>query len=140
VAGSAGSVFLPDGLPLLCEPGDVTIVSRQCLDGSLANTSPDIRVSITFGFHRRSSVLGVRGKLSLKSNDMSWSDGDVYDEQRVFDRSAVIEVAIDARRRHFPDETPYSYRPFEGLEDDFPLNDETFERVIRDYNTRDLAI
>lgn len=140
VAANDGSDMLPDALPLLCEPGDATIVNRQCLHGSFANTSPDIRVSITFGFHRRSSVLGVRGKLSLKSDDMSWSDGDVFDEQRVFDRSAVIPVAIDARRRHFPDETPYTYVPFEGLEDDFRFNDETFERVIRDYNTRDLAI
>lgn len=41
---------------------------------------------------------------------------------------------IDAR------ETPFRYRPFAGLEDQYRLTGETFERVIRDYNTRDLAI
>ena len=31
-------------------------------------------------------------------------------------------------------------RSVAGLEDDFRFNEETFERVIRDYNTKDLAI
>jgi hypothetical protein len=116
------------------------VVNRQCLHGSYANTSPDPRVSITFGFHRRSSVLGVRGKLSIKGNDQRWAAGPAYDEDRIFMRSAVVAVAIDARRRHRPDEVPYRYQPFAGLEDDFRCTDEVFERVIRDYNTRDLAI
>jgi len=136
---AAGSDRLPDAVPLICEPGDVTIANRQIVHGSFANTSPDIRVSITFGFHRRASVLGVRGLLSLRSAQ-DLAPGTVYDEQRVFDRSAVIAVAVDARRQHFPDEEPYRYEPFAGLEDDFRFDDESFERVIRDYNTRDLAI
>jgi ectoine hydroxylase-related dioxygenase (phytanoyl-CoA dioxygenase family) len=140
VRDNGGSDRLADAVPLLCAPGDVTIVNRQTLHGSFANTSPDPRISVTFGFHRRSSVLGVRGKLSLKGNDLRWAEGDAYDEQRIFDRSAVVAVAIDARRRHFPDECPYRYQPFAGFEDDFRFNEETFERVIRDYNTRDLAI
>lgn len=82
----------------------------------------------------------MRGKLSLKTEDLSWADGDVYDESRLFDRSAVIAVAIDARRQHFGAEETYRYEPFLGLEDDFRFNEATFERVIRDYNTRDLAI
>jgi hypothetical protein len=139
VEANGGSDRLPDAVPLLCSPGDVTIANRQIVHGSFANTSPDLRVSITFGFHRRSSVLGVRGLLSLKSAQ-DLPPGRVYDEQRVFDRSAVIPVAIDARRQHFAGEEPYHYEPFAGLEDDFRLDDETFERVIRDYNTRDLAI
>lgn len=140
VADNGGSDLLPDAVPLVCAAGDVTIANRQILHGSFANTSPDQRVSITFGFHRRRSVLGVRGKLSLKGDDQRWIDGPVYDEQRIFDRSAVIAVAIDARRQHRPDETPYRYQPFVGLEDDFRFDDEVFERVIRDYNTKDLAI
>ena len=63
-----------------------------------------------------------------------------YDEQRIFERSAVIQVAIDSRHQHYPNERRYSYKPFAGLEDDFRFNDETFDRVIRDYNTKDLAI
>ena len=133
VAGNGGDEKLPDAAPLVCEPGDVTAVNRQMLHGSFANSSPDKRISITMGFHRRRSVLGQRGKLSMGADQ-------VYDEQRIFDRSAVIQVAIDARRQRFPDEAPYSYRPFVGLEEEFRLNDETFERVIRDYNTKDLAI
>ena len=110
------------------------------MHGSFANTSADPRVSITFGFHRRSSVLGVTGKLSLKPDDLAWQDGDVYDEQRIFERSAVIAVAIDARQQQNPGEKPYHYQPFAGREDDFRFNEDTFERVIRDYNTKDLAI
>lgn len=135
----AGSDRLPDAVPLICNPGDVTIANRQIVHGSFANTSPDLRVSITFGFHRRSSVLGVRGLLSLKSAQ-DLPPGTVYDEQRVFDRSAVIAVAVDARHQHFGDEQPFRYEPFAGLEDDFRFDDESFDRVIRDYNTRDLAI
>ena len=71
---------------------------------------------------------------------MSVKRGDLYDEQRIFERAAVIAVAIDARAQQFPDETPYHYQPFAGLEDDYRWNDETFERVIRDYSSKDLAI
>ncbi len=133
VAENGGDEKFPDAVPLICEPGDVTAVNRQMLHGSFANTSPDKRISITMGFHRRRSVLGQKGKLSMKADD-------VYDEQRIFERSAVIQVAIDARRQRFPDETPFRYRPFDGLEERFRYNDETFERVIRDYNMKDLAI
>lgn len=135
VAANGGSDLLPDAVPLLCEPGDVTVVNRQALHGSFANTSPDPRVSLTFGFHRRSSVLGVRGRLTMKGNG-----GPVYDEQRIFERSAVIAVAIDARHRHRPDEVPYTYLPFAGLEDDFRAGGTNADRVLRDYFTRDLAI
>jgi hypothetical protein len=62
------------------------------------------------------------------------------DASRIARRAAVIPVAIDARRRHFPDERPFAYRPFAGREDAFRLSDATFERVIRDYNLFDLAI
>ena len=133
VAENGGSDRLPGAVPLVCRPGDVTMVNRQMLHGSFANTSPDLRISITFGFHRRASVLGQKGALAMQG------DG-VYDDTRIFERSAVIQVAIDARRQAFPDETPFRYLPFAGLEDAFRLTPETFERVIRDYNTRDLAI
>ena len=140
VAANGGSTLLPDAIPLLCQPGDVTVVNRQTLHGSFANSSPDIRVSLTFGFHRRSSVLGVAGKLALKGDDVDWKPGPVYDERRVHDRSAVIQMAIGARHQRFPDEQPYHYEPFAGREDEFVLNDETWDRWIKDYNTKDLAI
>lgn len=140
VATNGGNDRLPDAVPLLCAPGDATIVNRQLLHGSYANTSPDPRVSVTFGFHRRSSVLGVHGQLTLKTKGFSYTPDDVYTEDRIFDRSAVIAVAIDARQQHRSGERRFRYEPFAGLEDDFRYNDETFERVIRDYNLKDLAI
>jgi hypothetical protein len=103
------------------------------LHGSFANSSPDLRISITFGFHRRASVLGAKAALSVESND-------VYDAQRIHERAAVIAVAIDARHQRFPAETPYCYKPFAGQEGAFRFNDATFNSVIRDYNTKDLAI
>ena len=133
VAANGGSERLPGAVPLLCEPGDVTMVNRQTLHCSFANTSPDLRISLTFGFHRHASVLGAKGALVAEASD-------TYDEQRIFARSAVIAVAIDARRQRFPNEEPYCYQPFAGLEDDYRWGPETFERVIRDYNTRDLGI
>jgi ectoine hydroxylase-related dioxygenase (phytanoyl-CoA dioxygenase family) len=133
VQENGGNEALPCAVPLTCEAGDVTLVNRQMVHGSFANTSPDLRLSLTFGFHRRASVLGQKGSLSMESED-------IYDEQRIFDRSAVIAVAIDARRRQHGAETPYRYLPFAGLEDDFRFTDETFRRVIRDYNIKDLAI
>ena len=132
-----GSDRLPDAVPLYCDAGSVTIANRQLVHGSFANTSADRRVSVTFGFHRRKSILGVSGKLSLKKAPV----GDAgYDEQRIFERSAVIAVAIDARHQQRPDEQRFVYEPFVGLEDDFRFNDETFERVIKDYPTKDLSI
>lgn len=133
VQDNGGSERLPDAVPLVCEPGDVTIVNRQMLHGSFANTSPDIRVSLTFGFHRRTSVLGAKAALSMESDER-------YGEQRIFERSSVIAVAIDARQQKYGHESRFTYQPFAGLEDDFRYNEETFERVIRDYNTKDLAI
>ncbi|SVC32733.1 uncharacterized protein METZ01_LOCUS285587, partial [marine metagenome] len=41
---------------------------------------------------------------------------------------------------HHSDETPFHYQPFTGLEGKFQLTDEIFDRVIRDYNLKDLAI
>jgi hypothetical protein len=133
VRQNGGSEQIPGAIPLCCEAGDVTIVNRQMLHGSFANTSPDIRISMTFGFHRRLSVVGARGALVQNSDE-------VYDEQRVFERSSVIAVAIDARAAHYPEEQRYHYLPFEDLVDDFRFNDETFQKVVVDYNLKDLAI
>ncbi|HYC46949.1 MAG TPA: phytanoyl-CoA dioxygenase family protein [Burkholderiales bacterium] len=134
VADNGGGELLPGAIPLICAAGDVTIVNRQTLHGSFANSSPDMRISITYGFHRRSSVLGAKAALHMQA------EGVTYDAQRIDTRSAVIALAIDARRRHYADEKPFSYRPFEGRESDYAFTPATFERVIRDYNINDLAI
>jgi hypothetical protein len=134
VAENGGSDQLPGALPLVCDAGDVTVVNRQLLHGSFANSSPDLRVSLTYGFHRRKSVEGQKAALGVEGS------GVVYDEQRIFERSSVIALAINARRAHFPGARTYEYKPFAGLENDYPFNDETCERVLRDYATKDLAI
>jgi ectoine hydroxylase-related dioxygenase (phytanoyl-CoA dioxygenase family) len=128
-----GSEYLPDAIPLTCEPGDVTIVNRQLLHGSFVNTSPNLRVSLTFGFHRRQAVLGARGALSQAA-------GEVYEEQRIFERACVIPVAIDARSQFYPSQSPFDYLPFAGLTDKYGYNDETKASVIQDYNLKDLSI
>jgi hypothetical protein len=133
VADNAGSEQLPDAVPLFCQPGDVTIVNRQALHCSFANTSPDQRISLTFGFHRYSSVLGATGALSQ-------TESEVYDEQRIEDRSKVISVASDARAQCYPTENRYDYKPLHGREDEFRFNDKNWQTIIRDYNLKDLSI
>ena len=129
-----GSELLPGAIPLTCGPGDVTIVNRQVLHCSFANTSDDLRISMTFGFHRYKSVLGQKGALSQSK------EATIYDEQRIDERASVIQVAIDARAQYYCDEAPFDYVPFAGRQDDFRWDDATYERVIKDYNLKDLAI
>jgi ectoine hydroxylase-related dioxygenase (phytanoyl-CoA dioxygenase family) len=134
VNDNGGSEQLPGALPLICAPGDVTIVNRQTLHGSFANSSPDLRISITFGFHRRKSVLGQHTALTMRE------EGVYYDEARIEKRASVIPVAIDARRQHYPNEKPFVYQPLAHRAAELRFSDETFGRVIRDYNQYDLAI
>ena len=120
-------------MPLVCRAGDVTIANRQALHGSFANTSPDFRASLTFGFHRRTSVLGAKGALSEEGSV-------IYDEARIEARSKVLAVAIDARARHYPEEPRFPYAPFAGREAELAFTPENWERIIRDYNLNDLSI
>ena len=132
VAENGGSDRLPQAVPLFCEAGGVTVVNRQALHGSFANTSPDLRVSYTFGFHRRTSVEGQRGALVVGRDQ-------VYDDARIFQRSSVIALAIDARAQRFPDEARFVYQPFIGLEDEHRWNDDARAR-LHNYSLLDLGI
>ena len=133
VRANDGSDQLPDAIPLYCEPGDVTIVNRQTLHGSFANASEDFRISVSWGMHRREAVIGQHGRLMQPENV-------IYDNEFVNRRASVIQVAIDARHQHYPNEKPFEYEPFKNDVDRFRWSPETFESVIRDYNTRDIAI
>jgi hypothetical protein len=126
----AGSERLPDAVPIVCAPGDVAITNRQTVHGSFANTSKDWRVTLNFGFHRRRSVLGVQG--GGVHNAIA-----VYDAERIATRARMIGYGIDARRRRFPDETPFAYAPHTG--ETFRW-DEQARAGIRDYNLLDLSI
>ncbi|MDG1909985.1 MAG: phytanoyl-CoA dioxygenase family protein, partial [Pseudomonadales bacterium] len=133
VSENGGSDQLPGAVPLMCKAGDVTIVNRQALHGSFANTSPDLRVSLTFGFHRRASVLGQTGALSQ-------TDNETYDEQRIFERSAVIPIAIDARANHYKDESRFEYQPFLKIIEKFQDTEANRAKYLMDYNLKDLSI
>jgi ectoine hydroxylase-related dioxygenase (phytanoyl-CoA dioxygenase family) len=132
VEANNGSDRLPGAVPMVCEPGDVGIANRQALHGSFANTSPDRRASLIFGFHRRSSVLGVRVKRPDKEI--------VYDEELIYKRSRLISLAIDARRQCFPDELPYVYQPLAGQEDANRWNETTRESLLKAYDQNNLGI
>ena len=56
------------------------------------------------------------------------------------ERSRIIQLAIDARRQHFPDEKPFAYRPFVGHEDEARWNDTTRATLLKNYNQRDMFI
>lgn len=129
---AAGSDRLPEAVPVLCGPGDVAITNRQVIHGSFANTSPDPRVTINFGFHRRASVLGV------ESGGIH-SPVTTYDEAYIHERSKCIIYGIDARAQHRPEERRFAYEPFVGQEDDFRWTPEA-KASLKDYNLRDLGI
>jgi hypothetical protein len=132
MAAAAGSDRLPDAVPILCNPGDVAITNRQAVHGSFANTSTDWRVTLNFGFHRRKSVLGVRG--GGVHNAVA-----VYDEDRIGRRARAIGYAIDARRRRFPNEQSFAYQPQANAGAAYAWNGEA-ATALRDYNLFDLSI
>lgn len=128
----AGTERLPDAVPIICAPGDVAMTNRQALHGSFANTSPNWRVTVNFGFHRRKSVLGVQA--GGIHNAVA-----TYDVDRIRERASLIGYGIDARRQRFPDETPFVYQPHrdEGLSYRW---DGAAKVAIKDYNLLDLSI
>jgi len=132
MVAEAGSERLADAVPIVCKPGDVAVTNRQALHGSFANTSPDWRVTVNFGFHRRASVLGVHGG-GLHNAPA------IYDDARIQERSRLIGLAIDARRQRFPDEPPYVYKPFNDAGARYVWND-TARAGLKDYNLLDLSI
>ena len=128
----SGSERIDGAVPLVCEPGDVIICNRQLVHGSFANAGYEPRVTINFGFHRRSSVLGVKGA-GIHSESV------IYDEELIRKRTEVLGYALEARQQQYPDETRYQYKPFSESGEQFVWNDAARE-AIRDYNLLDLSI
>ncbi|HEX4892773.1 MAG TPA: phytanoyl-CoA dioxygenase family protein, partial [Hyphomicrobiaceae bacterium] len=128
----AGTERLPEGVPIICKPGDVAITNRQTLHGSFANTSKEWRVTLNQGYHRRRSVLNVEagGIHNAKA---------VYDDARIRERAKVIGYGIDARRQRFPNETPFIYKPHADAGLTYKWDDEA-KASIKDYNLLDLSI
>jgi hypothetical protein len=130
---ASGSERIRDAVPMISGPGDVIISNRQLVHGSFANTSPDRRVTVNFGFLPRASVLNVTA---------TQLDGRVetYDAARVHQRSRMIAVAIDARHRRFPRERRYVYQPLRGEEDAIRWTEAVRESVVKNYNLLDVHI
>jgi len=125
----SGSDRLDGAIPMLCRPGDVAICNRQVVHGSFPNTSETPRATYVFGFHRRSSVAGVKG----------WAP-QPYDDDRIRASSRIIPLAIDARRQRFPDERPYRYRPRAGATPSIRWNENARREVLRHYHRRAIGI
>jgi len=128
----AGSERLPDAVPIICNPGDVVISNRQILHGSFANTGFETRVTVNFGFHRRNSVLNVKGA-------GIHAEAVIFDEDFIKERSRLISLAIDARKQRFPSEKPYSYEPFVDVQNKY-VWDAAAQSSLKDYNLKDLSI
>jgi len=128
----AGTERLPNAVPIICNAGDVVVNSRQIIHGSFANTGFESRVSINFGFHKRSSVLDIRG--AGMHAEAAIMDADFIDT-----RSRLIGLAIDARRQRFPHESPYHYAPFAERQAEFNWT-EAAQASLKDYNLMDLSI
>jgi phytanoyl-CoA dioxygenase PhyH len=129
----SGSERIRDAVPMMSGPGDVIISNRQLVHGSFANTSPDRRVTVNFGFLPRASVLNVTA---------TQLDGRVetYDAARLHQRSRMIAVAIDARHQRFPRERRYVYQPLRGEEDANRWTEAVRESVVKNYNLLDVHI
>lgn len=132
LVAESGSERLKGALPLICNPGDVVICNRQLLHGSFPNCGFEPRVTVNFGFHKRSSVLGVMG-------GGVHSDAQVFDEATVSRRSRTIGYGIDARQQRFPNETAYRYQPFAEGSETYRWNDAA-RAALKDYNLDDLSI
>ncbi len=132
LVAESGSERLHGAVPIVCDAGDVVMCNRQLLHGSFPNSGFETRITVNFGFHRRASVLGIRG-------GGVHSDAQVYDADLILRRSRVLGYAIDARRRRFPAEEPYVYQPFVHSGRDY-LWDEAAREDLRDYNLEDISI
>lgn len=103
---------LPGSIPLTAAPGDVLVHSRNLIHGSFANTSPDMRVTVYFGFHAHATVAGV------------------YTDEHIRQRMGVIPLCVQARAASglYADETPYVYQP---LADEEPVAAKGAGAVLR---------
>ena len=128
----AGSERLPDAVPIICNPGDVVINNRQMVHGSFANTGFETRVTVNFGFHRRSAVLNVHGA-GIHAEAVT------FDDDFIKNRSRLIGMAIEARKQRFPDETAYEYAPDRETDEQPQWNNAIFAS-LKNYNLMDLSI
>ena len=85
--------ILSGSKPLETSPGDVSLHDRSLIHGSLPNTSPDLRITVYFGFQKLESVKPIH---------------DIEDIKR---RAQIVSLCIHERQEssQFVDEIPYTY-------------------------------
>lgn len=132
MVAEAGSDRIEGAVPMLCDAGDTIVTNRQLVHGSFANSSPDRRITLNEGFFPRKRVLNVTTRRLTGKVE-------TYDQARIDARTRILQIAIDARRQHFPQETPYVYRPLAGREDENRWN-ETTRAALKNYNQLDMFI
>ena len=132
IVAETGSERIDGAVPIVCNPGDVVICNRQLLHGSFPNCGFEPRVTVNFGFHKRSSVIGTQG-------GGIHSEAQVFDDEIIERRSRSIGYAIEARKQKYPNEESYKYHPFEESGKTFIWNDDA-RKDLRDYNLEDLSI
>ena len=132
IVAETGSERIDGAVPIVCNPGDVVICNRQLLHGSFPNCGFEPRVTVNFGFHKRSSVIGTQG-------GGIHSEAQVFDDEIIERRSRSIGYAIEARKQKYPNEEAYKYYPFEQSGKSFVWNDSSRED-FKDYNLEDLSI
>ena len=132
LVAKSGSERINGAVPMICNPGDVVMCNRQLLHGSFPNCGYEPRVTVNFGFHKRSSVLGTQG-------GGIHSESQVFDEEIIERRSRLLGYAIEARKQRYPNEEPFSYSPFVKLGKQFKWDDDARQNII-DYNLDDLSI
>lgn len=149
VATSQGGIFRPgemafllEAVPMLMNPGDLGMHNRSCLHGAFPNKDPasPARATIVFGFHNRRFVLGTWKRDRIGKSQVAEVralgtvvDADnrvLMDEAFVHQSTRMIQVAIDARRQRYPDETPYVYAPLVGEEEQNRWNAQTRETIV----------
>ena len=81
---------VPGALPLVTEPGDVAMCNRNCLHCSYPNTSDRTRITLNFGFHKRSAVDAAGELLRLPNGPDTVAEGD------------EVAAEIDRRCRAIP--------------------------------------
>ena len=96
-------------VPVLMEPGDCVIVNRSSLHGSYPNRTPNHRMTLLLGYHKRDSAIGTSTTNVHAFVRPGGPEPVTYSKADVLKRARMIPLAIDARRQHYPDETPFEY-------------------------------
>lgn len=115
--------MLPNAVPMLMNPGDVGIHNRNCLHGAFPNLSEERRLTMVMSYYNRRYVVDAKARNAMgeKEAERMIAEGKqvirrklVMDEAHIRDKTRIIQVAIDARRERYPEETPYVYQPHVG--------------------------